>query len=81
MKNPETGQSEPKEQTMEEILDTLESAFEKGVVVNLIVSEPSGKLRENTVFVEGLEDGMLFVSVSKDSAVMGIKLENIKGAR
>ena len=85
MKNPEMGSEEPedenkqeKEQTLEEILDTLESVFEKGHQAELTVLEPSGELRINTVFIEGLEGGMLFISESKSSLVMGIKLSDVK---
>ncbi|OGZ84656.1 MAG: hypothetical protein A2599_02745 [Candidatus Staskawiczbacteria bacterium RIFOXYD1_FULL_39_28] len=67
-----------KEQTQEQILDALESAFEKGAKAELTVSEPSGELRINSVFIEGLEGGMLFVSSSKDSPVMGIPIGDVK---
>ena len=67
-----------KEQTPEGILDALESAFEKGSKAELTVSEPSGGLRTSAVFIEGLEDGMLFVSESKSSSVMGIKIGDVK---
>ena len=66
------------EQTQEQILDALESAFEKGIKTKLTVSEPSGELRTSSVFVEGLEGGMLFVSSSKESPVMGISITDIK---
>ena len=66
------------EQTPEGILDALESAFEKGIKTKLTVSEPSGELRTSSVFVEGLEGGMLFVSSSKESPVMGIPIGDIK---
>ena len=67
-----------REQTQEGILDTLESAFEKGSKAELTVSEPSGALRVSAVFIEGLEDGMLFVSESESSPVMGIKIGDVK---
>lgn len=70
-----------KEQAPEEILDTLEAAFEKGSKAELTILEPSGELRVNAVFIEGLEDGMLFVSESKDSAVIGIKISDVKKAK
>lgn len=69
-----------KEQTPEGILDAIESAFEKGSRAELTVSEPSGELRANTVFVEGFENGMLYVSVSKKSPVMRIKIGDVKRA-
>ena len=69
-----------KEQTSEGILDVLESAFEKGIKAELTVSEPSGELRTSSVFIEGLEGGMLFVSISKESSVMGIPISDIKKA-
>jgi len=69
------------EQTPEGILDVLESAFEKGAKAELTVSEPSGELRTNTVFIEGLEDGMLFVSSSKESPAMGIPIGDVKRAQ
>jgi len=67
-----------REQTQEEILDALESAFEKGSKAELSVSEPSGGLRVNAVFIEGLEGGTLFVSESKASPIMGIKIGDVK---
>ncbi|MDP3882519.1 MAG: hypothetical protein Q8Q48_00480 [Candidatus Staskawiczbacteria bacterium] len=67
-----------KEQSQEEILDALKFAFEKGVRANLTVSEPSGGLRTNAVLVEGFEGGVLYVSGSKDSPVMGIKIGDVK---
>jgi len=67
-----------KEQTLEGILDALESVFEKGSKAELTVSEPSGELRTNAVFIEGFEDGMLYVSESKNFPVMGIKIGDIK---
>ena len=85
MKNPaEAGRPDlpekeaEKEQTPEAILDALESAFERGIKVGLAVLEPSEALRTNTVFIEGLEDGILFVAESKYSPVMGIKIGDIK---
>ena len=66
------------EQTPEEILDALESAFEKGIEAELTVSKPNGKLRTSSVFVEGLEGGILFVSSSKESPVVGIPIGDIK---
>ena len=68
------------EQTQEQILDALESAFEKQAKAELTILEPSGELRTNTVFIEGLEGRMLFVSSSKDSPVMGIPIGDIKRA-
>jgi hypothetical protein len=80
--NLRTPEEQPEnEQVQEQILDALESAFEKGVEAELTVSEPSGELRISTVFVEGLEEGLLFVSLSKDSPVMGIPLKDIKQAK
>ena len=67
-----------REQTPEEIVDALESAFEKGTRAELTVLEPSGALRTNIVFIEGLEDGTLFVAESKSSPVMGIKIGDVK---
>jgi len=80
LNNPESGESQEKEQPQEKILDALESAFEKGNRVNLTVSEPSGKLRTNAVFVEGFESGVLYISDSKGSHVMGIPIDNVKRA-
>lgn len=76
----EKGQPE-NEQSLEQILDVLEAAFEEGFSVELTVLEPSGTVRASAVFIEGLEGGMLFVSGSKDSSVMGIKIEDIKKAK
>ena len=67
-----------KEQTPEGILDALESLFEKGSKAELTVSEPSGGLRTSAVFIEGFENGMLFVSESESVPVMGIKISNVK---
>lgn len=75
---PSEEQPEEREQTPEGILDALELAFEKGIKTELTVSEPSGELRTSSVFVEGLEGGMLFVSSSKESPVMGIPIGDIK---
>ena len=70
-----------REQTPEGILDALESAFEKGSKTELTVSEPSGELRTNSVFIEGFEGGMLYVSSSKESPVMGIPISDVKMAK
>ena len=80
MSNPEEKFEGKNEQTMEEIMDILESAFEKGSSVKLTVSEPSGGEKTESVFIERLEQGILFVSSSKDSPVMGISIEDIKAA-
>ncbi len=69
-----------KEQTREEILDALESAFEKGIKAELTVLEPNGETRTNAVFIEGLEVGTLFVAESKSSPLMGIKISDVKKA-
>jgi len=65
----------------EALLDVLESAFEKGAKAELTVSEPSGGLRTNEIFVRGLEAGTLYVSSSMEGVVMGIPLDNVKGAK
>lgn len=85
MRNPaETGrgdlpeQKTEREQTLEAILDALELAFEKGAKTELTVLEPSGALKTNAVFIEGFEDGTLFVAESKSSPVMGIKIDDVK---
>jgi hypothetical protein len=73
-------EGEENEQNPEEILDVLESAFEKKRKAELTVSEPSGVLRVNAVFIEGFEDGILFVSESETSPIMGIKIGDVKRA-
>ena len=78
-KSPENEQ--PKnEQDLKKILDVLMLAFEKGSKVELTVLESSGKLRVNAVFIDNLEEGVLFVSDSEDSPVMEIRVEDIKKA-
>jgi hypothetical protein len=67
-----------KEQSSEEILDALELAFKAGGMAELTILGPNGELKTNAVFVEGLEDGTLFVAESKNSPVMGIKIGDIK---
>ena len=76
--NLRSSDEEQPEGPVKEILDELESAFEKGSKAELTVSEPSGTLRVNTVFIEGLEEGILFVSESESSPVMGIKIGDVK---
>lgn len=79
LRTPDNQQEE--EKNKESILDILESAFEDERKVELTVSEPSGEVRINEVFVERLEEGMLFVSLSKDSPVMGIPMGDVKKAK
>ncbi len=78
--NQTENQSKEVEQGMEGILDVLELAFEKKARVKVIALEPSGELRTGIVFIEGFEDGILYVSSSKDSVVMGIPIGNVERA-
>jgi len=87
MENRETGSQEPenevipqegREQALEEILNALEDAFEKGLKAELTVLEPNGELKTNAVFIEGLEDGFLYVSASKESPVVPIEISRVK---
>ena len=79
--NLRSSDEEQPEGPVKEILDELESAFEKGSKAELTVSEPSGTLRVNTVFIEGLEEGILFVSESESSPVMGIRVSDVKNVK
>jgi hypothetical protein len=73
--------SQEKEQSQEQILDVLESAFEKKGRVEVTILEPSGALRTTPVIIEGFENGTLFVSTSEGSIVMGIPIGNVKKAK
>jgi hypothetical protein len=76
MTNIEKGSSPENEK--EKILDKLEIAFEKKRKAELMVSEPSGEMRVNTVFIVALENGILFVSESEFSPIMGIKIDDVR---
>lgn len=65
----------------EDILDVLESAFEKRIKAELTVFGPNGELRTNSVFVEGLESGVLYVSDSESAPVMPLEIGSIKKAK
>ena len=69
------------EQTREAMLDVLEKAFNEQSKVALTILEPNGDLKTSDVFIEGLEKNMLYVALSESSAVQGIPLNDVKGAR
>jgi len=76
----ENKESKKENEPMEDILDVLESAFEKRVKVRLKVLEPHKELQTNEVFVEEYDNGVLYVSDSETSPVMEIWIDWIKSA-
>jgi hypothetical protein len=81
MKNSEMGSQDSenkKEKNLKEIIDTLGTAFEKLYKTALTILEPSGGLRENEVFIEGFENGMLLVTESETSPVMTISIDDVR---
>ena len=69
------------DQERERILDVLEYAFDKEVMVELTVATPMGDLRTNEVFIQGMEDNVVYISVSPESPVMPILFASIKDAK
>jgi hypothetical protein len=84
MKNSEMGSREPENERgkkLAEIFKALEDSFERVSETLLTILEPSGGLRESTVFIKGFENGMLFVSEPESPSIMGIRIDDVRGAK
>jgi len=71
----------PEESERNRILEVLECALEQGVMAELTISGPLRELRSGRVFVEGIEEHVVYVSDSDESSVMPLLLSDIKDAK
>lgn len=78
--NLESSEGLPEDRERERIKEVLERAIKQGVRAQLTVKEPIGNFRTSKVFIEELEADVVYVSDSKESAVMPLLLADIRDA-